>query len=393
MGKNMQVVPNKIEILNDPSTSHEERIAWFHHMQETQPLRYSPEHNLWEVFRYKDVQQVLRDYATFSIDKVFLEGTPVALDISDPPRHQRLRSLVSKAFTPRRIQELEPQIAQITDELLVGTMDKGKMDAVEEFTSQLPMRVIGKMLGLPAEDHERHWQWSYQMLGQMLGIWQPDNSELFGYFSDLVNERRRDPRNDLISEFLTAEEKGEHLTHEEIIRLCVELMWAGNVTTTTLLVMALYRCCQYPETYQALRADPTLIPGTIEEVLRYYFTLILWRTARHDTVLAGHEIKAGQYVVARTGAANFDETYFPDSEQFNIGRSPNPHLTFGSGIHSCLGHALARLEGRVALERIVARFSELRLDPEHPIQYMSQMPGVIVSLGILLTPAPTQISH
>jgi cytochrome P450 len=359
-------------------------------MQETQPIRYRPESNLWEIFRYKDVLQVLSDYATFSADQRQMETSPGILDKLDPPRHHQVRSLVSKAFTPRRIEELMPHLIQIADELLDRASASGKTDIAAEFAYLLPIRVIAEMLGLPPSDRERFRQWSYQLFRQFLGTWKPDNSEILQYFSDILNERKLDPQNDLISGLLAAEQNGTHLTHEEIINMCLELLWAGNVTTTVLLTSALYRFCKHPEIYQALRNDPSLIQGAIEETLRYDFSGVSpWRRARHDTVFNGHEIKAGQYVVALIGAANFDETYFPHSDQFDFRRSPNPHLTFSHGVHVCLGSPLARLEGRIALERLVAHFSEIHLDPESPVQYIEDMQpfNAIQSLGILTTQA------
>jgi cytochrome P450 len=370
--------------LSDSST--EPRVAWFHHMQEIQPIRYRPEYNMWEVFRYKDVQQVLLDHATFSVDKCLPEAFPGALGKSDPPEHRLIRSLVSQAFSPRRIAELTPRLVQIVDELLERASASETKNLVTQLANPLPGRVIAEMLGLPQQDQERFQQWSDQLIGQMLGVWNPDNTELIHYFSDLLNERKRNPRNDLMSALLAAEENGTHLTRATIIDMCLELMTAGHPTTTRLLSYALQRFSQHPEIYQALRDDPSLIPGAIEETLRYDFALDMWRTARHDTVLSGHEIKAGQYVIAWTGAANFDETYFPQSSQFDIRRSPNPHLTFGHGVHVCLGHPLARLEARIALERIVAQFPEIRLDPEQPVPVMDQiLAKPIQFLDILLT--------
>jgi cytochrome P450 len=395
MNTQRQNQPSRDILLSDRESSVESQIAWYHQMQETQPIHYRPEYNLWEVFRYKDVEQVLLDHATFSIVGSLPEGFPSALGKSDPPRHRQIRGLVSKAFTPRRIEELTPRLIKIVDELLEPTIDKGKMNVVTELTYPLPVRVIAEILGLPPQDQERFRQWSYQLLRQLMGVSKPDHSELIRYFSDLLNERERDPRNDLISGLLVAEKKGAHLTHEEIIHLCLELMFAGNVTTTILMTYALRRFCQHPEIYQALRDDPALIPGAIEETLRYDFARIsVWRVARHDTVLGGHEIKAGEKVVVWAGAANFDETYFPHAEQFDIRRSPNPHLAFGHGIHVCLGYPLARLEGRIGLERIVAHCSEIRLDPESPVQFMEQMGSsqLIESLGILFTPAGSPAS-
>jgi cytochrome P450 family 109 len=368
--------------LSDSST--ESRVVWFQHMQETQPIRDRPEYNLWEVFRYKDVQQVLLDYTTFSVDKCLPEAFPCALGKSDPPEHRQIRSLVSKAFSPRRIEELRLRIGQIVDELLEQVSASEKPNLVTQLADPLPGRIIAEMLGLPRQDQERFQRWSNQLIGQMLGITNPDNTELITYFSDLLDERKRDPRDDLMSALLAAEENGTHLTRATILDMCLELMTAGHPTTTRLLSYAFQRFSQHPEIYQALRDDPSLIPGAIEETLRYDFALDMWRTARYDTVLDGHEIKAGQYVIAWTGAANFDKTYFPHASQFDIRRSPNPHLTFGHGAHVCLGHSLARLEARIALERVVARFSEIALNPEvqitdqilsKPIQFLDMLLG------------------
>jgi len=383
-------MPNQLSrdlLRREPGPSLESQVAWYHHMQETQPIRHRPEYHLWEMFRYKDVQQVLLDYATFSIQK--MDAFPDTIGTTDPPDHRRLRGLVSKAFTPRRIEDLTPRLIQIIDEWLEPAIARGKMDIVTGLTYPLPVRVLAEMLGLPPEDQERFRQWAYQLFGQFLGVSNPDHNEFRRYFSDLLNERKRDPRDDLISALLATEENGAHLTHEEIINLCLQLIVAGHVTTTTLLNAALHRLCQHPEMYQALRDDPLLIPGTIEEVLRYDFSLInVWRSARHDTVFNGHEIKAGETVVAWTAAANFDETYFPQSSQFDMKRSPNPHLTFGHGIHTCLGNPLARLEVRIVLERIAAHFSEIRPDPERPAQFIDQMGSfrVMQSLDIFFTP-------
>ena len=380
----------KATLVEELIASNEPRISWYHRMQETQPVHYRPEYNLWEVFRYKDVQQVLLDYNTFAVDSRLQPGFPSTLGRFDPPRHRQLRGLVSKVFTPRRVEELTPRLIQIVDELLGPALDKRKMDVARELTYPLPISVIAAMLGLPPEDQGRFRQWSYQLFYQFIGICKPENSELLQYFSELLDKRKLDPHDDLISGLLAAEENGAYLTREEIIDLCLELMWAGNVATTMLLNYTLSRLCQHPEMYQALRDDPSLIPGVLEETLRCDFSLnTIWRTARHDTVFNGHEIKAGEAVVAWTAAANVDETYFPHSEQFDIRRSPNPHLLFGHGCHFCLGASLARLQGRIALERIVAHFSEIGLDPESPVQYMDGMEALKVfqSLGIVCTPA------
>ena len=381
-------IPNKLLVttrISELDSSIESQIAWYHQMQETQPILYHPEYNLWEVFRYKDVQQVLSDSATFSSDHCQPEALPFAFAPSDPPRHHQLRALVSRAFSPSHIEKLRPRFIQIVDELLEPAITNGKVNAVTEFTSLLPMHASAEILGVPLVGQERFLQWTLQLTIHQLGVAIPDHTEIFQYFSDLLDERKRNPGDDLISALLAAEENGARLTREEILHMCLEMMFAGNPPTTNMLNSVLYRFCQHPEIYQTLRNDPSLIPGAIEETVRYDFSSFgMRRTARHDTVLGGHEIKAGQYVVAWTSAAGFDEAYFPHSEQFDIRRSPNPHLNFSYGIHYCLGAALARLEGRIALERIIAHFSEIRFDPGSPVQYAGEL-RVIESLGILLT--------
>jgi cytochrome P450 family 109 len=269
--------------------------------------------------------------------------------------------------------------------LLGPAEQSGKLEVMTGLTYPLPVQVIAEMLGLPAQDQERFRMWSYQLLDQFTKGTNPDNTELFHYFSDLLEQRKADPQSDLMSALLAAEEDGARLTREDILFMCLELMMAGNVTTTMLLSYALDRFSQHPEIYEALRADPSLIPGALEEALRYDFSEIsLRRTARQDMVLGGHEVKAGEMIVAWVGAASFDEDYFPHAEQFDIRRTPNPHMTFGYGIHVCLGAPLARLESRVALERIVARFSAIRPDPEKPL---SRINGHFHELGLLFTPA------
>ncbi|HEX7733741.1 MAG TPA: cytochrome P450 [Ktedonobacteraceae bacterium] len=363
----------------------ESRIVWYREMRESQPVRYDQKNKVWEVFRYKDVQRVLLDHAEYSMNGTIPANFPSTLGRSDPPRHRQLRSLVSKAFTPRRIEELAPRLAELIDELLEPVLTSEKMDVMADLTYPLPVRVIAEMLGLPERDQERFRVWSYELLEHFTRGGSSDHTDLYSYFSDLLEERKRDPQEDLISSLLEAEEDGARLTREEILHMCLELMMAGNVTTTMLLSFALDRFSKHPEIYEALRADPSLIPSALEEALRYDFSEIsLRRTARQDMVLDGYEIKAGEMIVAWVGAANFEEEYFPHAEQFDIRRSPNPHLTFGYGIHVCLGAPLARLESRIALERIVARFSAIRPDPEKPFR---RKQGQMQQLGLFFTPA------
>src|SRR5437763_3406743 len=213
---------SKMTLIKELDPSIESRVVWFRHMQETQPVRYRPEYNLWEVFRYKDVQQVLLDYSSFSSEYSQPEGLPFVLGKSDPSHHRQLRALVTKVFTPRRIEELTPSLSKIVDGLLELVIARGKMNVVTELAYPLPVRVIIEMLGLPPADQERFRKWAYQLSGQSMGAWNPDHNELLYYFSDLLNKRKRDPREDLISALLAAEENGAHLTRQEIIYMCLE---------------------------------------------------------------------------------------------------------------------------------------------------------------------------
>lgn len=363
----------------------EARIAWFRTMREQHPVHYNEDLQVWEVFRYTDVQQVLLDHADYSTNNTLPEHFPSTLGKTEPPRHRQLRSLVSKAFTPRSIEALTPRLVEIIDGQLEQAERSGKMEVMSELTYPLPVRVIAEMLGLPASDQERFRTWSYQLLDQLTRGTHPDNSELFHYFSDLLEERKAHPQNDLMSQLLAAEEDGVHLTRQDILYMCLEMMMAGNVTTTMLLSYALDRFSRHPQIYEELRADPSLIPSALEETLRYDFSEIsLRRTARKDLVLDGSTIKAGEMIVAWVGAAHFEEAYFPHAEHFDIRRAPNPHMTFGYGIHVCLGAPLARLESKVALERIVARFASIRPDPQLPL---SRKGRHFHQCGLLLTPA------
>jgi cytochrome P450 len=226
------------------------------------------------------------------------------------------------------------------------------------------------------------------MFGQLVGIFEPDHGEVVDMLTEQLEQRRRTPTDDLMSALLAARAKDDRLPAAKIIHMCLDLVTAGNAPLSLLLSYTFARFCRDPELYQTLRRDPALIPGAIEEILRFDFSWFnLWRTARHDTELGGHEIKAGSYVVVWDSAANFDEAQFPRADRFDITRSPNPHLTFGQGMYICLGLPLVRTLGRVVLERVVETFEEIRFDPERPLRTQDKMVDYIVSLDTLVTPA------
>jgi cytochrome P450 len=362
----------------------EERAAWFHKMQETRPISFQAEYDLWEVFRYADIQRVLLEHETFSSEYVRIAGLPDVDDLgnTDPPRHQQLRTLVSKVFTPRSISQLAPRITAIVDNLLDKVIMDGHMDIARQFAFPLPVLMIAELLGIPAKDKDRFIRWSYQLMGAMPNPHDPNYKELTDYFREILIQREKDPRDDLLSALLLAEAAGEHLTRDEVIAIGATLLLAGHITTTMLITHAIHRFDRHPEIYDALRADFSLIPGALEEVLRYEFSMSnLIRLVKRDTTLGGQPMKKGQVVLAWVGAANFDEMVFPHSDQFDIRRSPNPHVTFGYGVHVCLGAPLARLEGKIAFERILERMQDIRCDAQNSARFM-QTTSFIQSLPI-----------
>ncbi|HEY6542744.1 MAG TPA: cytochrome P450, partial [Ktedonobacteraceae bacterium] len=272
----------------------ESRAAWFRHMQEMEPVCFHPEYELWEIFRYEDIQHVLFDYANFSTEYVRLQGLPDVDDLgnTDPPRHRELRTIVSKAFTPRSIERLVPRILARVDALLDKATVEGRMDVAAQLAFPLPVLTIAELLGVPPEDQDRFRRWSYQLMGALPNPDDPNYHELTGYFREMLDRRARDPQDDLMSALLAAESNGQHLTRDEVVSLSVTLLLAGHITTTMMINRAFYRFDKQPEIFAALRADPGLIPGAIEEVLRYEFSMSnLLRLVRRDTALAGHQLK------------------------------------------------------------------------------------------------------
>lgn len=388
-------IPLRKLLHQDMGNTPEERAAWFRQMQETRPVSFQPEYDLWEVFRHADVQRILFEHETFSSDYVRIAGLPDVDDLgnTDPPRHRQLRTLVSKVFTPRSISQLEPRITALVDTLLDKVIADGHMDMARQFAFPLPVLMVADLLGIPAEDKDRFIRWSYQLMGAIPNPHDPTYQELTAYFREILIQREKDPRDDLISELLAAEAAGEHLTRDEVIGISATLLLAGHITTTMLITHAIQRFDRDPDIFAALRADFSLIPNALEEVLRYEFSMSnLLRLVKRDTILGGRPMQKGQVVMAWTAAANFDEAVFPHGDQFDIRRTPNPHITFGYGVHVCLGAPLARLEGKIALERILERMQHMRCDSQKPADFM-QTTSFIQSLPVFFTPGtPVRIA-
>ena len=355
-----------------------------------QPVYPHPGLPITSVFRYADVQAILRDPQTWSnrfppppgIDPEKLP--PPSMLGQDPPEHTRLRGLVNQAFTPRIIRRLEPRMHEIANELLDRALEHGVVDLVEALTYPLPVIVIAEIIGIPPEDREQFKMWSDAAVANLGNALftppSPDRLEQLGrlledmgtYFTALADERRREPREDLLTGLVQAELEGSRLSHDEMLRMLVLLLVAGNETTTTLIGNVVLELLAHPDQLARLRAEPDLLPSAVEEVLRFASPVQLDpRCATRRVELPGHTVEAGQIVVNWLGSANHDEHVFADSEGFDISRSENRHLAFGFGTHYCLGANLARLEAQVALAALLARTRSFeRVDnvplPIHP---------------------------
>ena len=370
--------------------------AWFEQMRTHRPVFHTEQMPFWQVFRYEDVQEVITDYSRFSSEETFgdslLQDTLVT---KDPPDHRKLRNLVNLAFTPRAVARLSDRVTQITQELLDAVKATGRMDIVSDIAFPLPAKIIAEMLGVPGEDWDIFQRWARfgngenaRSQGQTEQPVQDMRQEMTGYFSRLLEARRREPREDLISALSTAQVDGERLSEHELVNFCFLLLAAGQETTKNLIANAILCLTDHPDSLACLQREPALMPGAIEEVLRYLPPVwFLMRRTTQDVELGGQRIPANERILAWTASANRDAAQFPEPERFNIVREPNRHLAFGHGIHFCVGAPLARLEARIALPMILEQLKDLKRVEGVPIEIRTGIVFVIRNLPVTFQPA------
>ena len=295
----------------------------------------------------------------------------------DPPDHTRLRSLVNRAFTPGILERLRPRIQAIAHQLLDAVQARRRLDVIREFAYPFPAIVIAEMLGVPPEDRDRFKRWADDLTVFMEGVGKDYPAiakrtnqsvlELTDYLRSLFDQRRKEPRTDLISDLIAVEAEGDRLSQAELFGICSFLLEAGHETTTGLIGNGLLAMLRNPDQLRKLRANPALIGTAVEECLRYDGPIQrISRVVKADFELRGKRLRKGQRIGAMQGAANRDPDQFTDPDRFDINRRNNRHVAFGYGVHHCLGAPLARIEGQIAFLTLLRRLPELRLENPAP---------------------------
>ena len=375
-------------------------------LRERSPVHRSRLLNAWVFSRYADVDTVLRDHRRFSSDPArsnlsrgqaamvpARDEYPVVL--LDPPDHDRLRALVNKAFTRRAVNALEPQIRRCLSSLL-DDVDPAGFDLMEAVADPLPITVIAEMLGVPPEDRARFRTWSSQRSRLLEPTISPREREIGNeagraldeYFRPVIRSRRAQPESDIVSALVQAEEEGDLLTEREVLNMLRFLLVAGNETTTNLIGNGMLALLRNPGELERLREDRSLIPGAVEELLRFDAPAQMdLRGALEDCEVNGSPVRRGESVILLLGSANRDPAVFTEPDRLDVGRSERSHISFGRGIHHCLGAPLVRLEGRIVLEVLLERFASMRLLDDRPAYRGGVMLRGLESLPVVAVPA------
>jgi cytochrome P450 len=377
------------EFLDDP-------YPLLRQLRHEEPVFWSESIGGWILTRYDDIVPTFRDVAHFSNYGRFakvVEYLPAerrkkfepfethyrqkSMLQSDPPDHTRLRALIVKVFNANSIEEMRPKIKKIVNDVIDAVEPRRQMDVIRDLAFPLPFSVLGKIMGLPNTDQDNVKLWADEIL-LFQGVNRPPEAILErsqaallamrSYLTDLVNEKRRKPGEDLISELVKVEAEGIRLTEQELVYTCITMLGAGHETTTSLIGNGLFTLLSHPEEWRKLRENPSLLNSAIEEMLRYESPVARQpRVIKEAIELGGKKMLGGQVAFQMLNAANRDPDYFPDPDKFDIERQNNKHVAFGMGIHFCVGAGLARTEGQEVFKAIMERLPDIRLVSDKPI--------------------------
>ncbi len=389
-------------------TVHDNPFDTYQRLRDEAPAYWNPDLEFWALSRFDDVQQAFRDYETYSsaggvalearrpIDRAHPEYHEL-IEI-DPPEHTALRGLVSRVFTPRRVAGMEDEVRRIVNHYIDNVIESGHADLVVDLAGCFPMDVISAVLGIPASDRDMVRECADRGLIREDGSMEiPKDAveaifEVLAYFTEDLARRRAGevPGGGLISDLLELEVDGRALTERELLGFCLLFSFAGFETTAKMVANAVELLSLHPDQRAALIADPSLIADAVEEVIRFNTsTQYMHRTLTRDVEMHGQRMREGDSVLLLIGAANQDEREFgPTARQFDIFRRADRHLGFGYGVHFCLGAALARLEGRVALEEIHRRMGDYTVDHDDKVRFHSGNVSGWKNLPISFTPGP-----
>jgi cytochrome P450 len=361
----------------------------YHRLRSEDPVHWDDSLGGWMILRYDDVTTAVLDPKRLGSDRTtaylqkipeelrdhfqpFVETRSNMILFTDPPKHTRLRNMVNKAFTPRVVEGLKPTIQQTTNDLIDKALEKGEIDIIRDLAYPLPITIVGALIGVPLEDADLLRKWSNDFNRAIGGVVLPELVEtaqngileMKDYFSGIVKNRRKNPKNDLISGLVDVEETDNNkLNEQELVATCLMLTFAGHETTTNLIGNGLHALLNNHGQMARLKRNPSLINSAVEELLRYDAPVQLTvREAKEDLKIRGRDIKKDQRVILMWGSANRDPERFQDPDKLDITRTRNQHYSFGHGIHYCLGAPLARAEGQIAINTILQRLPNIQVD-------------------------------
>jgi cytochrome P450 family 142 subfamily A polypeptide 1 len=390
--------------LTDASLYASDPYPVYRWLRENAPVYWDDASRLWVLSRYHDVVEASKAAEIFSAAQGVLpeSDAPVSIVCMDDPRHLRLRKLVNRGFTPRMVGLLEPRVRELARGLVDAVAARGACDLVTDVAVPLPLYIIAEMLGIRREDFARFHEWSDRLIAVAGNYDDPakvaDSTQAYveygTYLKDVFEARRREPREDLVTILVRAQQDGmlaedeEAMENDEIVMFMTLLLVAGNETTRNAISGGMLALMENPEQRDLLRRRPELIDSAVEEILRYVSPIICFRrTATAPTEIRGQAIRPDERVLMLYQSANRDEAVFPNPDRFDVAREPNPHVAFGIGTHFCLGANLARMELRVMVRELVERLPDMRVAPGAvPTRVASTLVRGISSLPVVFTP-------